>query len=80
MLAIRAHFDGSVIVPDEPVSLPPQAQVTVLVNSTESPSMDELERLTREYYQGQSQTRDEFDADDWGRGVAHDLPYAWQEE
>ena len=31
MVSIRAHFDGKVFVPDEPVLLPPDAAVRLLV-------------------------------------------------
>jgi hypothetical protein len=31
MVAIRAHFDGKVIVPDEPVDLPRDRQLVVVV-------------------------------------------------
>jgi len=31
MTSIRAHFDGKVFVPDEPVGLPPNAPVRLLV-------------------------------------------------
>lgn len=31
MVSIRAHFDGKVFVPDEPVALPPHAAVRLLV-------------------------------------------------
>jgi hypothetical protein len=34
MLTIKAHFDGKTIVPDEPVSLPTGAALTVYVEPT----------------------------------------------
>ena len=36
MIMFRAHFDGSVLVPDEPVDLPRDCQVSVSV--TDAPS------------------------------------------
>jgi hypothetical protein len=32
MVQLRAHFDGRVIVPDEPVNLPPNQPLTVQVS------------------------------------------------
>ena len=80
MDAIRAHFDGSVIVPDEPVSLAPQARVVVLVESAEAPSTGDLERATQEYYCGLAGAEGAFDDDGWGEDVAHDSHKAWEEE
>jgi hypothetical protein len=79
MVVIRAHFDGSVIVPDEPVSLPPQAQVVVLTDSFGASSIDELEKATREYYCGLSGDEGASDDDGWGEGLARDSHLAWED-
>ena len=39
MIAINAHFDGRVIVPDEPVDLPPNQALIVRI---EAKNVDEL--------------------------------------
>jgi hypothetical protein len=36
MVSIRAHFDGKVFVPDEPVELPRNATVRLLVTESEN--------------------------------------------
>jgi hypothetical protein len=38
MKAIKAHYDGRVIVPEEPIDLPANTPVRVLVPETESPA------------------------------------------
>jgi hypothetical protein len=78
VVVIRAHFDGSVIVPDEPVTLPPQSKVVVLVDSAGPPSGGDLEEATRQYYQGRSP--DEVDDDGWGQGLASDSRRAWDQK
>ncbi|MGH7179917.1 MAG: hypothetical protein ACREJC_21250 [Tepidisphaeraceae bacterium] len=75
MVAIRAHFNGTVIVPDEPVALSPQDQVVVLVNTTSSASTAGLEDEIRKYYQGEAR-----DDDGWGEAVARDSRKAWEQE
>lgn len=77
MTVIRAHFDGSVIVPDEPITLPPQSKVMILLDSSTPATAAELETQTREYYQGES--HDELD-DAWGEGVARGNVQAWDEK
>ncbi len=77
MDAIRAHFDGSVIVPDEPITVPPQSQVVVLIDSAAGSAVARLESETRQYYESL-----EVDPEDegWGVGVARDSQKAWDEE
>ena len=78
MFAIRAHFDGSVVVPDEPLAVSPQTPVVVLLDSTDSQSATDLEAATRQYYQAQASQDEEDDA--WGRSVARDSHEAWDRE
>lgn len=74
MVGIRAHFDGSVAVPDEPVAIRSQTPVVILAEGVAAQLSAELERQTREYYESGD------DDDDWGRGVEGDLPRSWDEE
>jgi|GEM_PF-6047699 len=78
MIGIRGHFDGKVIVLDEPVDLPPQAEVIVLANAENKAVADQLEAETREYYQTQT-AEDAAEDEDWARAFqAH--PQVWNEE
>ncbi len=52
MTTIKAHFDGKTFVPDEPVDMPVNTQVTLLVEGLESAqvegqlkALEELEKL-----------------------------------
>jgi hypothetical protein len=75
MVAIRAHFDGTVIVPDEPVPVLHQTDMVVLINSPDSAAVNLLEQATRQYYQASG---DDTDDDEWGRGLAPDSQNAWE--
>ena len=51
-LNIRAHFDGRAIIPDEPVSIPPNTPLNVLVDtdtdvSTQSSKISAQQALDR---------------------------------
>jgi hypothetical protein len=37
MIAINAHYDGKVIVPDEPVGLPPNQALIVRIEEPDEP-------------------------------------------
>jgi len=74
--AILAHFDGSVIIPDEPITLRPMDQVLILLDSASPAALAGLEAATRAYYQSQGET----EAVEWGRGLAADSSCAWEEE
>lgn len=41
MLAIEAHFDGKVIVPDEPLNLKPQQRLWIHVEAVNEPREQE---------------------------------------
>ena len=48
MVSIRAHFDGKVFIPDEPVDVLPNAKVRILLvddNSTDRPLMDLMQAI-----------------------------------
>lgn len=77
MIAIRAHFDGGVIVPDEPFTLRASSQVVVLVDADPSKSTAELAEATRRYYQ---QTQSDAEDDSWGAGVTPGSTAAWDQE
>jgi hypothetical protein len=79
MQAIRAHFDGTSIVPDEPLDVSPQARLFVLVDSNDGAATQQLNSATREYYKGQP-TQDADDDRQWGRGLAPDSHKAWDED
>lgn len=51
MATIRAHFDGKVFVPDEPVGLPPNAPVRLLLlpESDGNRPQVELDRAGRDF-------------------------------
>ena len=75
MRAIRAHFDGRVIVPDEPLELPADSKVTVLIQTPEEDAR--IADETKKYYQSLTEEEKAEDAE-WGRGVAKRLPNAWE--
>jgi hypothetical protein len=76
MIVIRAHFDGSAIVPDEPIALSPQARLVVLADSDGPANSVELDKATRDYYQAEASDDDE----NWGRGLAKESSQAWDQE
>jgi hypothetical protein len=40
MVVLKAHFDGKVFVPDEPVALPPNQRVRVIVEPADRRQID----------------------------------------
>ena len=70
MLAIKAHYDGKVLVPDEPLDLPPGRRVIVHVSDAAAPEAgidaDATPRRRREVKlgtaEGQGWMADDFDA------------------
>jgi hypothetical protein len=62
-------------VPDEPLDLPPQAEVTVWIESKTEEA--EIAEETRTYYQSLSEEEKAEDSE-WGKGVANRLPNAWE--
>jgi len=50
MVMFRAHFDGKVLVPDEPVSIPAGLPLRVtLVVESEAPSLSKLTDIARSF-------------------------------
>lgn len=67
MLAIRGHFDGSVIVPDEPVDLPLNRPLIVHIDAGEAVAASDesaLDWLARQSIDDPSAPRDLADAHD----------------
>jgi hypothetical protein len=76
MRAIRATFDGKTFVPDEPVNLPAQSAVTVLIESDDRAAQAEYDKAIREYYPSAGAEAD----DDWPEELESDLKKAWDED
>jgi AF2212-like protein len=76
MRAIRAHFDGRVIIPDEPLELPPQSEVTVLIDQ-ETEEDAKIAEETRKYYESLS-AEEKAEDEAWGKGAEHDAGSAWE--
>ena len=76
MTAIRAIYDGKAFVPQQPVSVPPQAEALVLVEDPDPAAQQALDQAVREYYQAG------LDADDdaWARATAPQSHRAWEED
>lgn len=68
MFGIRAQFDGSVVVPDEPLAASPHTPVVVLFDSTNGKSTSDLEAATRQYYEALASQDSEDDS--WGQAVS----------
>jgi hypothetical protein len=79
MVARRAHFDGQAIVPDEPIDLPPQTRVVILIDADDPAAAGELEQAVREYYLKQPAAEAAEDAA-WGQAVAPDIRQAWDRD
>ena len=76
MNAVRADFDGKVFVPEEPVSVAPQAEAWVLFESPDPAAQESLDRAIREYCQSGS----DADDDAWGAAAAAGSRRAWDED
>jgi hypothetical protein len=76
MTAIRVIFDGKAFVPQQPMSLPQDAEALVLIEQSDPAAQAQLDAAVRAYYQGGP------DADDgaWGDAVAPESRRAWDEE
>ena len=74
MRTIRATFDGKTFVPDEPVNLPAQSSVTVLIESDVA-AWAEYDKAIREYYLSGAEADD-----DWPEELESDFKKAWDED
>jgi hypothetical protein len=79
MVAFRAHFDGKVIVPDEPVNLSSKSRTFIVLDVDEEMTAAQIEQATRDYYLTQSP---EEKAEDiaWGNATAKDQSKIWDED
>ena len=76
--AIRVIFDGKTFVPQEPVSLPVQAEALVFVDQTDPRAAEALDAAIRAYYQGIQ--GGDADDDAWGKAVSPMSHRAWDED
>ncbi len=64
MSSIKAHFDGTAVVLDEPASLTVGQQVRVVIDSSDSPDANELPHMPRKslagFAKGMFEMRDDF--------------------
>ncbi len=78
MMSIRAHFDGRVIVPDEPVTIARNANLLVWVES-EPASKAAIDQAIQNYYLGMSSVEQRAD-DAWESLRPADQKQAWDED
>jgi len=76
MMAIRAIFNGVSFVPQQPVSLPDQTEVLLLIEQDDPTARDAHHAATREYYQAGEDTDDTA----WGKATAPESDKAWDQE
>jgi hypothetical protein len=76
MTAIRVIFDGKAFVPQQPVSLPRDAEALVLIEQSDPAAQAQLDAAVRAYYQGGT----DADDDAWGDAVAPESRRAWDED
>jgi hypothetical protein len=74
--SIRAIFDGKTFVPQGPVSLPPQAEALVLVETVDPAAEARVDDAIRAYYQSGPDADDEA----WTRATEKDSYRAWDED
>ena len=77
MTAIRVIFDGKNFVPQQPVSLPDQAEALVIIEQTDPAAQQMLDAAIRAYYQ---QGASDSDDDAWGKATASQSHRAWDED
>ncbi len=78
MTAIRVIFDGKNFVPQEPVSLPAQSEVTVLIDQGQSKSAAQIEQEIRDYYIAINGEDEEDKA--WSDLIASQGSKVWDED
>ncbi len=77
MNAIRAIFDGTAFIPQQPVSLPDQTEALVIVEQNDPCSKATLDAAVRAYYKPQAGDADD---DAWGKASAKQSHRAWDED
>ena len=76
MLAIRAIFDGKAFVPQQPVTLPDQSEVLVVIDQADPAAAAQPDADTRAYYQPAPDADDEA----WAKATAPQSHRAWDED
>lgn len=79
MTAIRVIFNGQAFIPQEPVSLPDQAEAVVLIEETDPSSRVKLDAELRAYYEAKG-PQDDADDCDWGGATTPGSQRAWDED
>jgi len=77
MTAIRAIFDGKTFVPQQPVSLPNDAEALVIVEANNPAAQASLDAALRGYYQQGAQDSED---DAWGSVTSKQSHRAWDED
>jgi hypothetical protein len=78
MTAIRVIFDGKSFVPQQPVSLPDQAEAIVFIDQNDPAAHAQLDADIRAYYQNAPSP--DADDDAWGAATTPKSDTAWDEE
>jgi hypothetical protein len=76
MTAIRVIFDGKAFIPQQPVSLPDQAEATVFVEQNDPQAGAQLDAEIRAYYQNANDAED----DQWSVITSGQSQRAWDED
>jgi hypothetical protein len=76
MMAIRAIFDGKAFVPQQPVSLPVEAEALVIIEQEDGLTKEQLDAEIRAYYEGGSDADDE----QWAKATSQQSHRAWDED
>ena len=76
MTAIRVIFDGKAFVPQQPVSLPADAEGLVIVQETDPAAQSRLDAEVRAYYEAGEDAEDAA----WSRATAGQSHLAWEED
>jgi hypothetical protein len=75
--AIRAIFDGKTFVPQQPVSLPDQAEALVIVEQNDPSAQVALDAAVRAYY---AQSASDAEDDEWAKATASQANRTWDED
>ncbi|MEW6368854.1 MAG: hypothetical protein AB1714_29855 [Acidobacteriota bacterium] len=76
MIAVKAKYDGRVVIPDRTLDLPPDTEVVILVERELDARTDTISASIREYYL--TETQEDRDEDEgWANSAERDAPYAW---
>lgn len=76
MTSFRATFDGRAFVPDEPVSLPPDSKVTLMMRDGNEPTQEQIDAEVRAYYMAGEDAEDL----EWIKATQKDLSRLWDKD